>query len=132
MIDHIGFAVRDIGRARAFYQKALAPLGIAALVDITPEQSGSGAHVGFGAAGKAFFWIDAGEAPGRGPGRGMHVAFAAPDRATVDAFYHAALLAGGADNGGPGLRPYYHPNYYGGFVLDLDGHNIEAVCYAPA
>jgi catechol 2,3-dioxygenase-like lactoylglutathione lyase family enzyme len=128
MIDHIGFAVRDIARAKAFYQQALAPLGIAALVDIAPEHSGGGAHVGFGAAGKAFFWIDSGKAPGRG----LHVAFTAPDRAAVDAFYRAALLAGGADNGAPGPRPYYHPDYYGAFVLDLDGHNVEAVCHAPA
>jgi catechol 2,3-dioxygenase-like lactoylglutathione lyase family enzyme len=128
VIDHIGFAVRDIGRAKAFYQQALAPLGIAALVDIAPEQSGGGAHVGFGANGKAFFWIDSGKAPGRG----LHVAFTAPDRAAVDAFYRAALLAGGADNGAPGPRPYYHPDYYGAFVLDLDGHNVEAVCHAPA
>ena len=127
MIDHLGFAVGDIDRAKAFYVQALAPLGIEALFEVTPEQSGSEAHVGFGASGKAFFWIDTGK-PVQGP---VHVAFTATDRASVDAFYQAALAAGGRDNGAPGIRAYYHPNYYGAFVFDLDGHNIEAVCHLP-
>jgi catechol 2,3-dioxygenase-like lactoylglutathione lyase family enzyme len=128
MIDHIGFPVGDIARAKSFYQTALAPLGIGVVLEVTPEQSGGEAHVGFGAAGKPFFWIATG---GAMRGR-LHVAFSAPSRDVVDAFYNAALEAGGADNGGPGVRPYYHPNYYGAFVLDPDGHNVEAVCHAPA
>ena len=84
--------------------------------------------MGFGAGQKPFFWIGDGESPS-GP---LHVAFTAGSRAAVDAFYAAALRAGGKDNGPPGLRPHYHANYYGAFVLDPDGHNIEAVCHAPA
>ncbi len=127
MLDHVSFAVADFARSKAFYETALAPLGITLLMEITPEQSGSGAQAGFGAAGKAFFWIGAGN---RLQGN-LHVAFAAKDRATVDAFYKSALAAGGRDNGAPGIRAHYHPNYYGAFVLDPDGHNIEAVCHAP-
>jgi catechol 2,3-dioxygenase-like lactoylglutathione lyase family enzyme len=129
MLDHIGFSVSDMARARVFYAAALAPLGITVQMEVTPEMTGDGtAHIGFGAAGKPFFWIGSG-------GRhmpGIHVAFAAKDRATVDAFYQAALAAGGTDNGPPGLRPHYHPDYYGAFVRDPDGHNIEAVCHKPA
>lgn len=127
MIDHLGFAVSDVERAKAFYAKALAPLGIGILIEGTPEQSGGEAHIGFGANRKPFFWIGGGQ-PVRGP---VHVAFEAPNRAAVDAFYQAALAAGGKDNGPPGIRPHYHPNYYGAFVFDLDGHNIEAVCHGP-
>jgi catechol 2,3-dioxygenase-like lactoylglutathione lyase family enzyme len=94
------------------------------MMEVTAEQTGDHGAVGFGARGKPFFWIGAGQAVG-----GLHVAFAARDRATVDAFYHAAIAVGGADNGTPGLRPHYHPNYYGAFILDPDGHNIEAVCH---
>jgi catechol 2,3-dioxygenase-like lactoylglutathione lyase family enzyme len=127
MIDHLGFAVSDIDRAKAFYLAAFAPLGIDALVEVTPEQSGAEAHIGFGANGKPFFWIATGKAV-QGP---VHIAFDAPNRAAVDAFYKAALAAGGTDNGGPGIRAYYHPSYYAAFVFDLDGHNIEAVCHLP-
>jgi catechol 2,3-dioxygenase-like lactoylglutathione lyase family enzyme len=127
MIDHLGFAVSDIDRAKAFYVEALAPLGIGVIVAVTAEQSGGEAHVGFGANGKPFFWIGGGK-PIQGP---VHIAFDAANRATVDAFYQAALAAGGKDNGPPGIRAYYHPNYYGAFVFDLDGHNIEAVCHLP-
>ena len=127
MIDHLGFAVRDIGRAKAFYEIALKPLGIGTLFEVTADQTGGEAHVGFGADGKAFFWIGTGK-PVEGP---VHIAFTAADRATVDAFYRAALDAGGKDNGPPGIRAHYHPNYYGAFVFDLDGHNIEAVCHRP-
>jgi catechol 2,3-dioxygenase-like lactoylglutathione lyase family enzyme len=125
MIDHLGFAVRDVDQAKAFYLAALAPLGIKALVEVTPEQSGGEAHIGFGANGRPFFWIATGK-PVEGP---VHIAFTAANRATVDAFYQAALAAGGRDNGAPGIRAYYHPNYYGAFVFDSDGHNIEAVCH---
>jgi len=127
MIDHLGFAVRDVEKAKAFYLKALAPLGIGMLIEVTPEQSGGEAHIGFGANQKPFFWIGGGK-PVEGP---VHIAFDAPNRATVDAFHKAALAAGGRDNGAPGIRAHYHPNYYGAFVFDLDGHNIEAVCHLP-
>ena len=129
MIDHIGMPVSDIARSTEFYLKALAPLGISIVMEVSAEQTGHGAAVGFGANFKPFFWI--GEAEGLGGGH-VHVAFAAPSRAAVDAFYRAAIAAGGKDNGKPGLRPHYHENYYGAFVLDFDGHNIEAVCHAPA
>jgi catechol 2,3-dioxygenase-like lactoylglutathione lyase family enzyme len=127
MIDHLGFAVRDIDRARAFYLAALAPLGIRIEFEVTAEQSGGEAHIGFGSGGKPYFWIGGGKAV-QGP---VHIAFDAPNRATIDAFYKAALAAGGKDNGAPGIRAHYHPNYYGAFVFDLDGHNIEAVCHLP-
>ncbi len=129
MLDHIGFSVRDLEASRAFYAAALVPLGITVQMEVTAEQTGAGAHLGFGTAGKPFFWIGSSGSPLSGT---LHVAFAAPDRATVDAFYAAALAAGGRDNGAPGIRAHYHPNYYGAFVLDPDGHNIEAVCHAPA
>ena len=129
MIDHVGIPVSDIARSTEFYLKALEPLGISIVMDVSAEQTGHGAAVGFGANFKPFFWI--GGAEGLGVGH-VHVAFAAPSRAAVDAFYRAAITAGGKDNGKPGLRPHYHENYYGAFVLDFDGHNIEAVCHAPA
>lgn len=120
MLDHVTLRVGDFARAQAFYDKALAPLGVSRLF-------GDGAtHAGYGAE-SPYFWI------GRGAQAGYaHAAFTAPDRATVDAFYAAAIAAGGRDNGKPGLRPEYHESYYGAFVLDPDGHNIEAVCHAPA
>jgi catechol 2,3-dioxygenase-like lactoylglutathione lyase family enzyme len=128
MLDHIGYAVSDLKLAKMFYEIALKPLGITALMEVTPEMTGGDeAHVGFG-TDRPFFWIST----GKNPGPGIHVAFAAKDRKTVDAFYAAAIAAGGRDNGAPGLRPHYHENYYGAFVLDLDGQNIEAVCHAPS
>lgn len=129
MIDHLGLVVSDLKRSGDFYRAALAPLGISLLMEVTEAMTGGhGAHLGLGAEGKPFFWIGTGSAPA-GP---VHVAFAAPDRATVDAFHAAALAAGGRDNGAPGLRPHYHPGYYGAFVLDPDGHNIEAVFHGAA
>ena len=128
MIDHIGMPVSDLPRATEFYLKALAPLGISIVLQVSSEQTGEGAAVGFGAQGKPFFWIGEGKATSDH----VHVAFAAQSRANVDAFYQAALAAGGKDNGAPGLRPHYHANYYGAFVLDPDGNNVEAVCHAPA
>jgi catechol 2,3-dioxygenase-like lactoylglutathione lyase family enzyme len=128
MIDHIGMPVRDLARATEFYLQALAPLGIAIVLRVSAEESGHGAAVGFGAGQKPFFWIGEGERLGGH----VHVAFAASSREAVDAFYRAGLAAGGKDNGPPGLRPHYHANYYGAFVLDPDGNNIEAVCHAPA
>ena len=128
MLDHAGFAVGDIERSRRFYAEALAPLGIALIMEIAPEDNeagGGGRALGFGADGKPFFWI----ADNQRVGEGTHVAFEASTRAEVDAFHTAALAAGGRDHGGPGLRPNYHPNYYAAFVLDPDGFNIEAVCH---
>jgi catechol 2,3-dioxygenase-like lactoylglutathione lyase family enzyme len=127
MLDHIGFGVTDLDRAKQFYQSALAPLGIEVLFEVTAEQTGGSAHIGFGSEGRPYFWIGGG-AP---LSPSLHVCFTAPDRQTVDAFYQAALAAGGRDNGGPGIRAHYHPNYYGAFVFDLDGHNVEAVCHRP-
>jgi catechol 2,3-dioxygenase-like lactoylglutathione lyase family enzyme len=130
VIDHLGFSVRDLARATEFYLKALAPLGIFIVMEVSAEQTGEGAAVGFGYGGKPFFWIGEGFRPAGD--QHIHVAFTAKTRAEVDAFYHAAIAAGGKDNGAPGLRPHYHANYYGAFVLDPDGNNIEAVCHAAA
>ncbi len=128
MLDHVGIAVADLDRSRSFYSKALAPLSIAIVAEVTAQQTGGDAHVGYGAEGKAFFWIGSGQ---RRSGS-VHFAFIARSRAEVDSFYRAAIAAGGRDNGAPGVRPHYHANYYGAFVLDPDGHNIEAVCHQPA
>ncbi|HYX88715.1 MAG TPA: VOC family protein [Gaiellaceae bacterium] len=117
-MDHLTVPVRDLEASKEFYRRALAPFGI-------EEVEVEGA-VGWGPPGRVDFFIRPGD-----PGAPLHVAFAAPDRATVDAFHEAALAAGGSDNGAPGLRPRYHPNYYGAYVLDPDGHNVEAVCHAP-
>src|SRR5471030_1086935 len=122
MIDHIGFSVSDYQRAKKFYTRALAPLGYTLIAEVQQDQNDAPA-AGFGANGKPDFWIG-GEG---GLNKPIHIAIAARDRAAVDAFYRAAISAGGKDNGAPGLRPHYHPNYYGAFVLDPDGHNIEAV-----
>ena len=127
MIDHIGIGVSDFGRAKAFYEKIFAPLGYRLVMEVTPEQTGDYAAAGFGDA-KPDFWIGGTDQPISR----SHVAFAAKDRPAVDAFYKAAIAAGAKDNGPPGLRPHYHANYYGAFVLDFDGHNLEAVCHAPA
>ena len=136
MIDHIGVAASDLKAAKVFYDAALAPLGLAVVMSVTAEQTGGSAHLGYGATakrpelqvGKPNFWIS----EGARPTGAMHVAFLAADRAQVDAFHAAALAAGGTDNGPPGVRPHYHPNYYAAFVLDPDGRNVEAVCHAPA
>ena len=127
MIDHIGFPVSDYARSKAFYQQALKPLGYVLVMEVGTNEMGAPA-AGFGIGGKPDFWIG-GEG---GVGNPVHVAIEAKDRAAVDAFHQAAVAAGGRDNGAPGLRPHYRPNYYGAFVLDPDGHNIEAVCHAPA
>ena len=126
MIDHVGFAVSNYERAKEFYAKALAPLGYTLIMEVDAADNPSGyPAAGFGAGGKPDFWIG-GEGRTEKP---LHVAIVAEDRAAVDAFYRAALAAGGRDNGVPGLRPHYHANYYAAFVLDPDGHNIEAVCH---
>jgi catechol 2,3-dioxygenase-like lactoylglutathione lyase family enzyme len=126
MIDHTGIAVKDFDAAKTFYDAALAPLG-ASLVMMVPEEYTDGAKVGGYGYDRPQFWLhESGE-----PGPGRHYAFIADTRAEVDAFHEAALEAGGRDNGKPGIRAHYHPNYYGAFVLDPDGNNIEAVCHNP-
>jgi catechol 2,3-dioxygenase-like lactoylglutathione lyase family enzyme len=120
MLDHVGIRVSDFERSKRFYEAALSPLGYELLIEPRP------AAAGLGFSGKPDFWISQGE-----PGRPVHVAFAASDRATVKAFHEAAVAAGGRDNGRPGLRPEYHPTYYAAYVLDPDGNNIEAVCHRP-
>ena len=123
MIDHLSLVVRDYARSKAFYLEALAPTGHSRLVE---SQSASGQmSAGFCHADGSDFWITQGEAVHPS----LHIAFCVPSRAAVDAFYQAAMAAGGRDNGAPGLRPRYHAKYYGAFVLDPDGHNIEAVCH---
>lgn len=126
MIDHLGIAVSDYPASKAFYDAAMAPLGASLLYEVPPQFTGGAKVVGYG-RDRPVFWLHEGAEPG--PGR--HVAFTARSRAEVDAFHAAALTAGGKDNGAPGLRPHYHADYYGAFVLDPDGNNIEAVCHAP-
>ena len=127
MIDHLGFPVSDYARSKAFYARALAPLGYTLIMEVQQNEQDAKA-AGFGANGKPDFWIG-GEG---GLNHAVHIAITANDRAAVDAFYKAAMAAGAKDNGPPGIRAHYHPNYYAAFVLDPDGHNIEAVCHAPA
>jgi catechol 2,3-dioxygenase-like lactoylglutathione lyase family enzyme len=127
MIDHVGFPVSDYERSKAFYSAVLAPLGYALVMEVQQDENDSPA-AGFGVDGKPDFWIG-GEG---GLSRALHVAIAVNERRTVDAFHRAAMAAGARDNGVPGLRPHYHPDYYAAFVLDPDGHNIEAVCHAPS
>lgn len=128
MLDHVGIAVSSLERSRAFYDRALKPLGIALLWTVSSEHTESGGTaLGYGSRGRAYFWIGDNERVGQG----THIAFSAPSRREVDAFHAAALAAGGRDNGAPGLRPHYHEHYYGAFVLDPDGTNVEAVCHAP-
>ena len=127
MIDHIGIAAANFGKSRRFYDAALSALGYGVMMEVTLEQSGGYHGLGYGRDGKPSFWLG-----NMGPrGAGMHIAFVAHSRAEVDAFYAAAIAAGGNDNGAPGLRTHYHPNYYGAFVLDPDGINVEAVCHRP-
>jgi catechol 2,3-dioxygenase-like lactoylglutathione lyase family enzyme len=128
MLDHIGLSVADLARSRAFYDAVMPTLGAACVMAVTAEETGGTYEgAGYGRNGKPSFWIGSG---GRTKGS-LHVAFVAESRASVDAFYAAAIAAGGTDNGPPGIRAHYHPNYYGAFVLDPDGHNIEAVCHLP-
>jgi catechol 2,3-dioxygenase-like lactoylglutathione lyase family enzyme len=126
MLDHIGINVSDYASARDFYSAALAPLGLRLAIEPIPNVGG---FAGTDRDGQGAFpvWI----AEGRGEPTTGHVALTAPDRATVDAFHAAALAAGGTDNGAPGVREIYHPNYYGAYVLTADGVNLEAVCHRP-
>lgn len=120
MLDHVGIPVSDFGRSKRFYEEALSPLGYELIME--PRRGAAG----LGRAGTPDFWIFEGE-----PSHAIHVAFAADDRASVEAFHETAIVAGAHDNGRPGLRPEYHPTYYGAFVLDPDGNNVEAVCHGP-
>lgn len=122
MIDHISLKTKDYAKSKAFYDKALAPLGYRAVMDF-------GEAAGYGDT-RPYFWIGSDKRSARSDGP-VHVAFMAQDRKAVDAFYKAAIAAGGKDNGKPGLRPQYHPDYYGAFVFDPDGNNMEAVCHKP-
>jgi len=121
MIDHVSIHVADLERAKAFYVSALEPLGYAVVMEL-PEWK----VIGLGVAGKPDFWILADSTS-----KGVHIAFKAENRKAVDDFYTAAIQAGGKDNGKPGLRPEYHVDYYGAFVIDPDGNNIEAVILKP-
>jgi catechol 2,3-dioxygenase-like lactoylglutathione lyase family enzyme len=134
MIDHIGLRARDaaaVQTLKAFYTAALAPLGYTVLREYTVEQNLEQVAVGMGTNGKPDFWIGAATRGATEPSGHMHLAFVAKDRASVDAFYHAAIAAGATDNGAPGPRPHYHANYYGAFVVDPVGNNLEAVCHRP-
>jgi catechol 2,3-dioxygenase-like lactoylglutathione lyase family enzyme len=119
MLDHIGITVADYERSKAFFEQALAPLRYQLLMEIE-------GWAGFGVDGKPEFWII-----NANPAAPIHIAFRCPNRKGVDEFYRAALAAGGRDNGAPGLRPHYHQNYYGAFIYDPDGNNVEAVCHDP-
>lgn len=122
MFDHVGLNVRDYAASRAFYERALEPLGYRVVMAFDEWRAG-----GFGTDEKPELWLSQREPHGTG----THLAFACADRESVDAFHEAALAAGGTDNGAPGVREHYHPTYYGAFVLDPDGNNVEAVCHAP-
>jgi len=123
-LDHVAISTEDYAKSLAFYEAALAPLGIKTHMKFEGEE---GNVAGIGSDGP-FLWIGDG---GKLSGGRVHIAFTADKRADVDAFYAAAIAAGGKDNGPPGLRPHYHATYYAAFVYDPDGHNIEAVCHAP-
>jgi catechol 2,3-dioxygenase-like lactoylglutathione lyase family enzyme len=126
IFDHISFGVSDIARSRAFYDAALAPLGMSRLVNVT---EGSSTNSAYGQDGQPRFWICQDPADKPKPSEGMHLAFLASDRAAVDAFHKAGLAIGGRDNGAPGIRAHYHAEYYAAFLIDPDGHHIEAVCH---
>ncbi len=120
MFDHLGFGVTNLAESKAFFLQALAPLGVTVAME--------GPYgIGLGRNGKPSLWLH----EASGTPAPLHIAITADTRAAVDAFHRAALAAGGRDNGAPGLRPHYHANYYGAFVIGPDGHNVEAVCHQP-
>jgi catechol 2,3-dioxygenase-like lactoylglutathione lyase family enzyme len=127
VIDHIGIGVSDYAASKRFYVAALRPLGFELVMEVPKEYTGGRGVGGFGTPPKPEFWIS-GDTANTPP---VHVAFRAESRRIVDEFHRAAIAAGGSDNGAPGIRAHYHPNYYGAFVRDLDGHNIEVVCHLP-
>lgn len=120
MFDHVGFGVTNLAQSKGFFVRALQPLGVAVVME-------GPWGVGMGQKDKPSLWLHETSAKPTP----LHLAFTAANRAQVDAFYREALAAGGRDNGAPGLRPHYHPNYYGAFVIGPDGHNVEAVCHKP-
>jgi catechol 2,3-dioxygenase-like lactoylglutathione lyase family enzyme len=126
VLDHIGIEVGDFERSKAFYEEALRPLDVRLVMEFE-GMAGFGKETEQGP--NPYFWI---AARGRPAQSGIHVAFGARTPELVEAFHEAALAAGGTDNGAPGLRPIYHPGYYGAFVLDPDGNNVEAVCHRPS
>lgn len=128
MLDHAVVTVSDFDRSKNFYRAALAPIGLELVAEFPAAVTGGTDVAGFGEPPKPEFWIGRGK-PNDPP---IHVAFRVDSRRAVDAFHRAALEAGGRDNGAPGVRAHYHLDYYGAFVLDPDGHNIEAVCHAAA
>jgi catechol 2,3-dioxygenase-like lactoylglutathione lyase family enzyme len=128
MIDHTGLNITDPAKSKLFYDAALQPLGYKMMMSIPTEYTNGKVVLGYGVPPKADFWISEGK-PNNPP---IHIAFRAANRSQVDQFYKAAMASGGRDNGAPGPRPHYHENYYGAFVLDPDGHNIEAVCHDPS
>ena len=125
MIDHMGVSAADFEASKAFYNAVFAALGGSLLMTIPKEYTGGRGVIGYGRE-RPQFWVSEAKSEGH-----RHFAFSARSRAEVDAFHKAALAAGGKDNGGPGLRPHYHEHYYGAFVFDPDGNNVEAVCHAP-
>lgn len=127
MIDHTGLLVSDPAKSRKFYDQALAPLGYQVIMEIPKEHTGGIVVLGYGVPPKPDFWM----AEGKPNEPKVHIAFRAENHAQVDSYYKAAIAAGGKDNGPPGPRPHYHKDYYGAFVLDPDGHNIEVVCHCP-
>lgn len=127
MIDHTGISVSNFDKSKAFYVKALSSIGYALLMEFPASVTGYADVAGFGEPPKPDFWVNSG-VPNNPP---IHIGFRVSSREMVDAFYHAAIAAGGRDNGPPGIRPHYHQHYYAAFVLDPDGHNIEAVCHVP-
>jgi catechol 2,3-dioxygenase-like lactoylglutathione lyase family enzyme len=127
VLDHVSLGVSDLERSRRFYDAALRPLGIVRIIDF-----GEGRGSDYGAmAGSLGVEFTITVEPNVAPSRGMHLCIRAPNRDAVSAFHSAALMSGGRDDGAPGLRPHYHASYFGAFVLDPDGHRIEAVCHAP-
>lgn len=131
MIDHLSIGVSDLVRSLAFYDIVLAELGFKRCMNV--EVDGKKA-VGYGYDRRPIFWIghQNGDMTAIAPSSGFHIAFQATSRVAVDAFYRAAMAAGATDNGKPGLRPQYHPDYYAAFILDPDGYHLEAVCHQPS
>jgi len=133
MIDHTGLFVSDLAKSKKWYLSALAPIGYGVIMEFTKEITGTTDVAGFGETklNKADFWMAEATPTLPVTHPPLHIAFRAETRAQVDKFYQMAIAAGGTDNGVPGLRPHYHPDYYGAFVFDPDGHNIEVVCHTP-
>jgi catechol 2,3-dioxygenase-like lactoylglutathione lyase family enzyme len=120
VFDHIGVGVSDLKASKAFFLRALSPLGVGVVMEVSDA-------AGLGRGQKPSLWLGA----TKGKPVPLHIAFAADNRSQVDEFYRQALAAGGEDNGAPGIRPHYHANYYAAFVIGPDGHNVEAVCDRP-